>query len=209
MIFDFNKKSPLFNKPCRFLLSVADLKQLPPANLPEIALIGRSNVGKSSLINALVNQKNLARTSSKPGRTRLINYFVIDKSLYLVDLPGYGYAKTIGDDAIHWEDNIYTYFQTRANLRRVFLLVDTRLGLKRSDTNALEILANLGISCQIVYTKTDKVSNKEVKRMLPEDNYILKAYPNIHPIRIFTSLIDKIGINEFRAQILEAIEKNA
>ena len=196
---------PLFNRPCRFILSVANISQLPPADLPEVAFIGRSNVGKSSLINALVNQKNLARTSATPGRTRLINYFEIDKSLYLVDLPGYGYAKVLDKDAFQWQKNIYTYFQTRDNLRRVFLLIDSRHGLKQSDIDALKMLSDLGMNCQIVYTKTDKIKQKELEQLKQQSPEILQAYPIIYPTFLYTSANKRNGLEELKKEIASLV----
>ncbi|MBO7332667.1 MAG: ribosome biogenesis GTP-binding protein YsxC, partial [Alphaproteobacteria bacterium] len=114
-----------FKKPCRFVLGVAQMEQLPPADLPEIAFAGRSNVGKSSLINALLNAP-MARTSATPGRTQQMNFFLLDESLYLVDLPGYGYAKAPEKEVKKWNESLMAYLQGRPNLHRVFLLIDSR-----------------------------------------------------------------------------------
>lgn len=122
----------LFNKKCDFVLSVANLNQLPDGDRVEVAFAGRSNVGKSSLINALFGQKKLAKTSSTPGRTQQLNYFNLDDKLYLVDLPGYGFAKAPKDIVKNWQKLINSYLVGRATLRRVFLLIDSRHGIKKS-----------------------------------------------------------------------------
>ena len=130
-IFDketLEKGSKLFTRPARFLLSVANLSQLPEGDKKEVAFVGRSNVGKSTLINALFNNKNMAKTSSTPGRTQQLNFFDLDNQLYLVDLPGYGYAKAPTAEVKKWQDMIFIYLKGRANLQRVFLLVDCRHG---------------------------------------------------------------------------------
>ena len=128
----------LFRRPCTFLKGVVNVAGLPGDALPEVAFAGRSNVGKSSLLNALVGQKALARTSNTPGRTREVNYFVLDDRAYLVDLPGYGYAKAPKTEVAGWNRLIQDYLKGRASLRRVFLLIDARHGLKTSDAPTLE-----------------------------------------------------------------------
>ena len=145
-----------FLKPCTFMLSVAKLEQLPDADLDEIAFAGRSNVGKSSLINALFNQKKLAKTSSTPGRTQQLNFFNFDGKLYLVDLPGYGYAKAPEKMVRQWQAVLKTYLRGRPNLRRVFLLIDSRHGIKDEDSEIMKMLDISAVPYQIVLTKTEK-----------------------------------------------------
>ena len=130
-VAEIEQANTLFLKGTSFMLSVASLSQLPPDNLPEVAFAGRSNVGKSSLINALTKQKNLAKASNTPGRTQQLNYFNLAGKLYLVDMPGYGYAQAPDGLVKKWQQMILTYLQGRANLKRVFLLIDSRHGLKK------------------------------------------------------------------------------
>ena len=133
----------LFTQRCEFLISVAAMDQLPNSELPEIAFAGRSNVGKSSLLNALTNHKNLARTSNTPGRTQQINFFNLGKRIMLVDLPGYGYARTAKSIVENWTQLIKDYLKGRAQLRRVCLLIDSRHGLKVADTDTMTLLDTL------------------------------------------------------------------
>ena len=141
----------LFNKKCDFVLSVANLNQLPDGDRVEVAFAGRSNVGKSSLINALFGQKKLAKTSSTPGRTQQLNYFNLDDKLYLVDLPGYGFAKAPKDIVKNWQKLINSYLVGRATLRRVFLLIDSRHGIKKIDEEIMEMLDKAAVTYQIFY----------------------------------------------------------
>ena len=129
-----------FTRPCNFVISVADLVQLPESDFDEVAFAGRSNVGKSSLINALFNQTKLAKTSSTPGRTQQLNFFNFDNKLYLVDLPGYGYAKAPEKLVKQWQVVLKTYLRGRPTLRRVFLLIDSRHGLKKEDREIMKLL---------------------------------------------------------------------
>ena len=148
----------LFNKRCDFVLSVANLNQLPHDDRVEIAFAGRSNVGKSSLINALFGQKKLAKTSATPGRTQQLNYFNLNDKLYVVDLPGYGFAKAPKDIVKSWQKLINTYLVGRASLRRVFLLIDSRHGVKKIDEEIMDMLDKAAVTYQIVLTKIDKIS---------------------------------------------------
>ena len=167
------KGKELFNKKCDFVLSVANLKQLPADNLEEIAFAGRSNVGKSSLINALFGQRKLAKTSSTPGRTQQLNYFNLDNRLYVVDLPGYGFAKAPKDIVQNWQKLINTYLVGRANLRRVFLLIDSRHGIKKIDEEIMDMLDKAAVTYQIVLTKIDKISAKELEKVLSDTQNIV------------------------------------
>ena len=154
----------LFRRPCTFLKGVVRVADLPGDTLPEVAFAGRSNVGKSSLLNALVGQKALARTSNTPGRTREVNYFLLDERLYLVDLPGYGYARASKKEVAGWNRLIQDYLKGRASLRRVFLLIDARHGLKSSDKPTLALMDQAAVSYQVVLTKADKVKASELEK---------------------------------------------
>jgi len=141
-----------------FLTSVFDLKQLPAPEIPEIAFAGRSNVGKSSLLNRLIKRKNLVKTSAKPGKTQSLNFFLLDNCIYLVDLPGYGYAKVSKKMQAAWQDLITAYLETRENLRCVVVIVDLRHELKIADLQLVDWLRSKGVPYLLVYTKADKLS---------------------------------------------------
>jgi GTP-binding protein len=141
-----------------FLTSVYDLKQLPAPEIPEIAFAGRSNVGKSSLLNRLIKRKNLVKTSSKPGKTQSLNFFLLDECIYLVDLPGYGYAKVSKKTQAGWQDLITAYLETRENLKCVVVIVDLRHELKIADLQLVDWLRSNGVPYLLVYTKADKLS---------------------------------------------------
>ena len=145
----------------RFLTSVFSLKQLPAPELPEIAFAGRSNVGKSSLINRLIQRKNLVKTSARPGKTQSLNFFLVDDRLYLVDLPGYGYAKVPKKMQDSWQGLITGYLESRETLKCVIVIIDLRHSLKISDRQLIDWLRNTGVPHLIVYTKMDKLSANE------------------------------------------------
>jgi GTP-binding protein len=148
----------------RFLTSVFDLKQLPLPEIPEIAFAGRSNVGKSSLLNCLLRRKNLVKTSGKPGKTQSLNFFLLDNSIYLVDLPGYGYARVSKKMQSAWQELITAYLETRKNLKCVVVIVDLRHEIKIADLQLVDWLRNYGKPFLLVYTKADKLSaNKRDK----------------------------------------------
>lgn len=142
----------------RFLTSVHDLKDLPPPDVPEIAFAGRSNVGKSSLLNCLIKRKNLVKTSAKPGKTQSLNYFQLGNIIYLVDLPGYGYARVSKKMQAAWQDLITGYLQTRQNLKCVIVIVDLRHGIKIADLQLVTWLRTKRVPFLLVYTKADKLS---------------------------------------------------
>jgi GTP-binding protein len=152
----------LFAGPCEFVWGTADSDALPPASLPEIAFVGRSNAGKSSLINALTNRKALARVSHTPGRTREINFFRLADRLMLADLPGYGYAKASKTMTAQWQKLIFAYLRGRASLRRVVLLVDARRGVLDLDCQTMALLDEAAVSFAIVLTKIDKLAPDEI-----------------------------------------------
>jgi GTP-binding protein len=141
-----------------FLTSVFDLRQLPAPEIPEIAFAGRSNVGKSSLLNRLIKRKNLVKTSAKPGKTQSLNFFLLDNCIYLVDLPGYGYAKVSKKMQAAWQDLITAYLETRENLKCVVVIVDLRHELKIADLQLVDWLRSKGVPYLLVYTKADKLS---------------------------------------------------
>ena len=142
----------------RFLTSVFDLKQLPPQEIPEIAFVGRSNVGKSSLFNCLVKRRNLVKTSAKPGKTQSLNFFLLDNCIYLVDLPGYGYARVSKKMQASWQNLITAYLETRENLKCVVVIVDLRHEVKAVDLQLVDWLRNCNKPYLLIYTKADKLS---------------------------------------------------
>ena len=190
-----------FLRPCNFMLSVAHLEQLPDADLDEIAFAGRSNVGKSSLINALFNQKKLAKTSSTPGRTQQLNFFNFDNKLYLVDLPGYGYAKAPEKMVRQWQTVLKTYLRGRPNLRRVFLLIDSRHGIKDEDLEIMKMLDISAVPYQIVLTKIDKISVAELEKTFKNTVQEISKHAAALPDIISTSSEKKIGLDLLKAEI--------
>ncbi len=195
-----------FLRPCNFMLSVAQLSQLPDANCAEIAFAGRSNVGKSSLINALFNQKKLAKTSATPGRTQQLNFFDFDGKLYLVDLPGYGYAKAPEKLVKQWQLVLKDYLRGRPNLRRVFLLIDARHGIKKEDLEIMKMLNEAAVVYQIVLTKSDKVTNTELQKVQTAVSTEIKAHAAAMPDILVTSSEKKIGLDWCRAEICSLME---
>lgn len=192
----------LFASDCSFVLGVASLSQLPPDNfLDEIAFAGRSNVGKSSLINALTGRKTLAKTSNTPGRTQQLNYFNLSDKLYIVDMPGYGFAQAPDSLVKKWQKMIFAYLQGRANLKRVFLLIDSRHGIKKVDSEIMEMLDKAAVNYQIVLTKVDKISAVELAKVINETNKIIKEHAAAHINLIATSSEKNRGIDELRAEI--------
>lgn len=193
--------------PVEFVLGAASLSQLPDGNRPEIAFAGRSNVGKSSLINALLNRKNLARSSAEPGKTRELNYFDIGPGkLWLVDLPGFGYAKVSREQQAKWVQLTKRYLRGRANLRRVFLLVDSRRGLMDTDLETMSMLDTVAVNYQIVLTKADKIKKTELQAVTAKIEAKLKKNPAAHPIPRVTSSEKGYGIGELRAEIGQIVE---
>ncbi len=196
----------LFKTPCRFMLSVADLVQLPPPDKNEVAFLGRSNVGKSSLLNALFSRRDIAKTSSTPGRTQQLNYFDFLGKIYLVDLPGYGYAKAPVKEVERWQKVLRMYLRGRPNLRRVFLLIDSRIGLKASDEEMMKELDTNAVPYQIVLTKTDKVSALECTKTAESIERALEKHPAAHVTVLKTSSEKKTGLSEVRAEIVDFCE---
>lgn len=178
------------------------LDQLPPPDRVEVAFAGRSNVGKSSLINALTNQKSLARASGEPGRTRELNFFDLQSSeMRIVDLPGYGYAKAPKDVVEKWTRLTRDFLRGRVNLKRVYLLIDSRHGLKKVDEAIMDVFDESAVSYQIVLTKTDKIKPPAVARMITETEEMIRKRPAAFPRLAATSSSKKAGLDVLRAEI--------
>jgi len=192
----------LFAGSAEFVMGVVDLRGLPPADRVEVCFAGRSNVGKSSLINALTSRAKLARSSAEPGRTRELNYFDIGAGrLFLVDLPGFGYAQVSKTQVAAWTKLIKSYLRGRPSLRRVFLLVDARRGLMESDNEIMDLLDGAAVTYQIVLTKVDKVPKAEVEKTAAAVALKLKKRGAAHPVVLQTSSEKGWGIPELRAEI--------
>ena len=190
-----------FKQPCTFVLGVAKLEQLPLTEMPEVAFAGRSNVGKSSIINALTGQKSLAKTSNTPGRTQQLNYFNLGDKIHIVDLPGYGFAQAPESMVKQWQQLIFSYLQGRVNLKRVFVLIDSRHGIKKVDLEIMEMLDKAAVTYQIVLTKTDKISEKALEKVLQETKNIIKEHAAAYVSILATSSEKKTGLNELRFEI--------
>ena len=197
---DFPRK--LFAKECQFVIGAVSVEDIPNITpLPEIAFIGRSNVGKSTLINALTGRKTLARVSNTPGRTRQLNFFNLDDKLMLVDLPGYGYAKASKKEIKKWEGLIKDYLAGRVQLRRVCLLIDCRRGIKDSDSEFMQLLDDHAVSYQIMLTKSDKSSSAEIEKICDTIKSRAKKHPALFDHVIITSATERIGIDELQATL--------
>ena len=190
----------LFAHPVTFMMGAVKMDGLPPPDLPEIAFAGRSNVGKSSLINALVGQKYLARASNEPGRTREVNFFLLDERVRLVDLPGYGFARASKAAVGKFQNLGRAYLRGRPNLKRVYLLIDARHGLKKVDTEALDALDLAAVSYQIVLTKSDKIKPHEVEKLVAETAKAIIKRPAAFPRVLATSSEKGTGLPELRAE---------
>jgi GTP-binding protein len=191
----------LFSPEWRFVSAAASAASLPPMKGNEIAFVGRSNVGKSSLINALTNRSGLARTSHTPGRTQELVFFAADDRLTLVDMPGYGYAAAPKPKVAAWTALIHAYLRGRANLKRVYVLVDARRGLVAADDEVLETLDSAAVSYQIVLTKADEVKASELAACLDATGAALSSHPAAYPEALTTSARSGTGIPELRAAI--------
>ncbi len=194
----------LFARGTQFFKGVPALKFLPNMERPEVAFAGRSNVGKSSLINALTNIHRLARTSNTPGRTRELNFFNVHNSINLVDMPGYGYARASKTDIAHWNVLIKTYLQGRVNLRRVYILVDSRHGVKPSDMELMEMLDKSAVTYQVVLTKLDKIKPMDAKKVYVAVQTVIQNRPASYPFVVATSAEKKQGVDILRAYIYDA-----
>ena len=189
----------LFAGGARFVKGVVAMDGLPPADRAEICFAGRSNVGKSSLINALTGTKGLARASNPPGRTQEINYFALAESHYLVDLPGYGFAKAPVAVVERWQRLLRAYLSGRVSLRRAFVLIDARHGIKPVDDEILGLLDRAAVPFQTVLTKADKVKAAELERVLGQVRESLRAHPAAYPELVVTSAEKGEGIGTLRA----------
>ncbi|MEM0990413.1 MAG: ribosome biogenesis GTP-binding protein YihA/YsxC [Pseudomonadota bacterium] len=189
----------LFAGPCDFVKGVVAMSGLPPADRPEICFAGRSNVGKSSLINALTGRKSLARASNTPGRTQEVNFFDLGGQGYLVDLPGYGFAEAPKTKVQAWQDLIRGYLAGRATLARAFLLIDGRHGIKAVDHEYMELLDRAALGFQVVLTKTDKPKKSDLEKVISQVTDGLQRHPAAFPEVITTSSETGHGIAELRA----------
>ncbi len=191
----------LFTGPVDFLKGVVAMDGLPPADRPEVCFAGRSNVGKSSLINALTGRKALARTSNTPGRTQEINFFTLGESHYLVDLPGYGFAKAPVPVVEKWQRLLRAYLAGRANLRRTFVLVDMRHGIKDVDHEIMTLLDKSAVTFQVVLTKSDKLGAAAQDKTLAQVRGALARHPAAFPELLVTSSEKRDGLDSLRAVI--------
>ena len=191
----------LFAKECRFVTGMARLDQMPASKMAEVAFAGRSNVGKSSLINALTGRNTLARASNTPGRTQQINFFNLDDRLMLADLPGYGYAQAPKEDVEKWTQLVFDYLRGRPVLRRTCLLIDSRHGLKDNDREAMTLLDKAAVPYQVVFTKIDKIKASELEAVMAATDAEIRKRPAAYPIMIATSSEKGIGIPELRAAL--------
>lgn len=191
----------LFAQQCDFVLGAANLTGLPPDELPEIAFAGRSNVGKSSLVNALTGRKTLARTSNTPGRTQQINFFDLGTRLMLVDLPGYGYARASRKDVNEWSALVRDYLRGRVGLRRICLLLDSRRGATRNDLEIMDVLDKAAVVYQVVLTKADKTKQAALEICLSDLNAVMKKRAAALPEIIVTSARKGRGVPKLRATL--------
>lgn len=191
----------LFAQTCNFVAGAATRDRLPDLALPEIAFAGRSNVGKSSLINALTNRKTLARVSHTPGRTQQINFFSLGDRLLLVDLPGYGYAKVSKSAIASWSSLINDYLKGRRNLQRICLLIDSRRGILPTDIEIMELLDSIAVCYQVVLTKVDKCKVEETKQLVAKIQATKGDHTAMHPDIILTSSREHRGVEELRAAL--------
>ncbi len=207
-------EKPLFGHPWIFIRGVPSLNFLPPEGPPEVAFAGRSNVGKSSLINALVGQKGLARTSNTPGRTQELNYFVPDgcsgeagdlPPMAIVDMPGYGYAQAPKEQVDKWTKLVFDYLRGRATLKRVYVLIDSRHGIKKNDDDVLDLLDKAAVSYQLVLTKTDKIKAPAVPKLLADTTEKIRKRPAAYPHVLSTSSEKGDGLDDLRQAIAETV----
>jgi len=204
----------IFARPWVFIRGVPTMKFLPPEGPPEVAFAGRSNVGKSSLINAVVGQKGLARTSNTPGRTQELNFFVPDgysgaageePPMALVDMPGYGYAQAPKGEVDKWTRLVFDYLKGRVTLKRVYLLIDARHGIKKNDDEVMDLLDRAAVSYQLVLTKTDKIKQPAAAKLMEEAAAKTAKRPAAYPLLLSTSSEKGEGIAELREAILQAV----
>ncbi len=215
MTMTSTEQTPDFTEPGRklfagdasFFWAAPSLEALPPMDRPEIAFAGRSNVGKSSLVNALTSRKTLARTSHTPGRTQDLNFFHIGEKLNLVDMPGYGYAAVRKEKVASWTKLIYDYLRGRAALARVYLLIDSRHGFKELDLDILNSLDKAAVSYQIILTKTDEPKKSELEVTLAGVQAAIAKRPAAYPDIISTSSRTGAGVAELRAAVAQLLHE--
>jgi len=195
----------LFAGPCEFVAGAASPQSMLAISLPEVAFAGRSNVGKSSLVNALTGRRSLARTSSSPGHTRQINFFDLGGRLFLVDLPGYGFAQVSRSMKETWQDLASAYLRGRPTLKRICLLIDARHGVKDSDRETMKNLDAAAVSYQIVLTKTDQLRPAEVPRAISNAEAVARRHGAAHPTVLPTSSTTGFGIPELRAELASTV----
>jgi len=194
----------IFSGPCDFRLGVVNLDQLPPSQMAEIAFAGRSNVGKSSLINAIMGRK-IANVSHTPGRTQQLNFFEVGPHFWLVDMPGYGYAKVSKTLKKSWDELIREYLVGRPNLRLVFLLVDSRHGLKESDLEMMKMLDKSAVAYRIILTKSDEPKASDLKSVKEQVEAAIKKHPAAFPTALPASSWEKKGLDEIHEIIMGLI----
>lgn len=200
----------LFTLAWTFARGSPDLNHLPPDDRPEIAFAGRSNVGKSTLINALVGQTHLARASNTPGRTQELNFFTLpDERLFIVDMPGYGYAEAPKGKVAAWNRVLRGYLSGRRTLLRVFVLIDARHGIKEADAGILKLLDTAAVSYQAVLTKGDKISRTALEKVTAETRAELSKHPAAYPEILVTSAEKGMGIEDLRASIVRLLETHS
>lgn len=195
------ESAKFFRLPCEFVAGAATIESLPEFSEPEIAFIGRSNVGKSSLVNALVGQNKLAKTSQNPGHTKQLNFFKLAGRLMLVDMPGYGYAKVSKTRKSEWDNLIASYLCGRPTLKRACLLIDSRRGIMPHDDEFMSMLDDSAVNYQIILTKIDTLSKSEASEILQTVANALKSHAAAHPRIIATSSQDKRGIEELQEEL--------
>jgi len=194
----------IFRRECRFVAGADNASRIPLSHVPEVAFAGRSNVGKSSLINALTGRKSLARASNTPGRTQQINFFDLDGQLQLADLPGYGYAKATRSKVHAWNTMVSHYLKTRANLKRLFVLIDARHGVLAADYKAFDIIDGAAVPYIAVLTKADKVKKSELEAVKSSVEEVMRTRKTSFPRVYVTSAEKGFGIPELRAILLQA-----
>ena len=197
----------LFAGECQFFYAAQQLEKLPPPGLPEIAFAGRSNVGKSSLVNALTGRNSLARASNTPGRTKQLNFFNLADRLVLVDMPGYGYAQAERRVKEDWQGLMFEYLRGRPTLRRVILLLDARIEIKESDTAVMDLLNRAAVTYQLVLTKADAVKPAALERKQEEVQALARKNPAAYPAIATTSSETALGIPELRAELAALAEE--
>lgn len=198
----------LFSQECTFERGVQKIDGFADISLPEIAFAGRSNVGKSSLLNALTNRNTLARTSNTPGRTQQLNFFNLGNRLFLVDMPGYGYAKVSKTLQQQWQHLLEAYFRGRTSLERAYVLIDARVGIKDNDKEIMRVFDKTAVSYQIILTKIDKVGKQQLAELVLQLEALLLTHPAAHPKVMATSAEKNIGIGELRAEMSQFAVKD-